>query len=237
LTPPKIKKYTLEYFRELFDNLGWDTKKDEKHTDALLRSMVLVTLGKLGDREIIQEAKRRFDVFLKKRDTLRPDLREVVFSIIAWTGDEKIHKKLIKIYKQAKTQEAKLRVLSGLCNFRNEKLLLKTLEFSLTKDVRSQNLALPIIRISGNPYGRKILWPWLKKNWKVLTKKFGMGNPLANRIVGTIGLVADSSMEKEIRQFFKKNPTPGTEMTLEQTLERARIHSQFLHQLRLEFKN
>jgi tricorn protease interacting factor F2/3 len=234
---PKIKKYTIEYFRELFDRLGWDTKKDEKHTDTLLRSMVIVVLGKLGDQKIIQEAKRRFDIFLKKRETLRPDLREVVFSIIAWTGDEKIHKTLIQIYKQAKTQEAKLRVLTGLCNFRNEKLLLKTLEFSLTKEVRSQNLALPIIRISGNPYSRKILWPWLKKNWRVLSKKFGMGNPLANRIVGTIGLVADSSMEKEIRQVFKKNPTPGTEMTLEQTLERVRIHSQFLHQLRLELKN
>ena len=144
---------------------------------------------------------------------------------------------LVQIYKKAPSQEAKLRVLGGLCNFRNEKLLLKTLNFSLTKDVRSQNLALPIVKISGNPYGRKILWPWLKKNWKPLSKKFGFGNPLANRIVGTISLVADSSMEKEIRQFFKKNPAPGTEMTLEQTIERIRIHSRFLKQIRTEFKN
>jgi len=175
--------------------------------------------------------------FLKNRQTLRPDLREVIFSLVAWTGDQKIYNTLIQIYKKAPSQEEKLRVLAGLCNFRNEKLLLKTLEFSMTKEVRSQNIALPIIRISGNPYGKKILWPWLKKNWKPLSKKFGMGNPLANRIVGTISLVTDASMEKEIRQFFKKNPTPGTEMTLEQTLERLRIHSQFLKQIRLEFKN
>ena len=121
---------------------------------------------------------------------------------MAWTGDEKIHNQLVQIFKKAGSQEAKLRVLGGLCNFRNEKLLLKTLDFVLTKEVRSQNIALPIVKISGNPFGKKILWPWLKKNWKPLTKKIGFGNPLANRIVSTISLVADSSMEKEIILFF-----------------------------------
>jgi len=42
-------------------------------------------------------------------------------------------------------------------------------------------------------------------------------------------------MEKEIRQFFIKNPTPGTERTQEQTLERIRINSKFLRRMRTEF--
>jgi tricorn protease interacting factor F2/3 len=47
--------------------------------------------------------------------------------------------------------------------------------------------------------------------------------------------MADESMQDEIRQFFKKNPTSGTEMTLSQTLERIRIHSKFIKRLRQEF--
>ena len=66
--------------------------------------------------------------------------------------------------------------------------------------------------------------------------KFGFGNPLANRIVGSISLVANSTMEKEIRQFFRKNPAPGTEMTLEQTLERIRVHSNLLSKITNDFK-
>ena len=65
----------------------------------------------------------------------------------------------------------------------------------------------------------------------------GHGNPLFNRIVASITTVADDSMEKEIKTFFKNNPTPGTERTQTQTLERIRINSKFLRRMRKEFKD
>ena len=79
-------------------------------------------------------------------------------------------------------------------------------------------------------------WEWLKKNWKKLSKKVGHGNPLFNRIVASLSQVADRNMENELKQFFKKNPTPGTERTLQQTLERIRINDKFLVKTRKEFK-
>ena len=133
--------------------------------------------------------------------------------------------------------EEKLRFLGAMCSFRDEKLLIKTLQFSLTTEVRSQNMQLPIMRIAANPYGKKILWPWLKKNWGKLRKKVGSGNPLFNRIVASIALIADDSMEKDIKGFFKSNPTPGTERAQAQTIEKIRIRSKFLRQMKKEFKN
>ena len=90
----KLKNTHSNILLNFLKNLGWDPKKDEKHTDTLLRGMVIVVLGKLGDQKIMHEAKRRFNVFLKKHETLRPDLREVIFSLMAWTGDEKIHQSI-----------------------------------------------------------------------------------------------------------------------------------------------
>lgn len=233
----EIKEHTYNYYKHLFERLGWDPKNEEKHTDTLLRGMVLFVLGKLEDKEVLLEAKRRFKTFLKNPSSLHPDLREVVYSLVAMNGDNTIHNQLIHRYKKTFDQEEKLRFLVGLCHFRTEKLLLKTLKFSLGKDVRSQNISLPILRISSNPYGKRIMWPWMKKNWKQLSKKFGFGNPMANKIVASISLVADSSMQKEIRQFFRENPVPGTERTLAQTLERIRIHTALLNKIRNEFKN
>ena len=232
---PEIKQSAHQYFWKMFEKLGWDAQKDEPHTNALLRSYVLGVLGKLDDAEILAEANNRFKQYLKNPNSLNPDIQSAVFSLVAWSGDKTTYVKLLHLYKKAESQEQKTRFLGALSSFKDPKLLLKTLEFSQSKDVRSQNMHIPIIQISGNQYGKKLLWPWLKRNWKSLRVKVGVGSPLLNRVVASISSVADESMQTEIKQFFKKNPTPGTEMTLSQTLERIRIHSQFIKQLRTEF--
>ena len=233
----EIRGYAINYFKKVLSDLGWEPKKTDKHTDALLRSFVISALGKMNDDETTEESLRRYSKFLKSPNSISPDLIEPICSIAAWNGDSKTHAKLTSLYKNAKTMEEKLRFLGAMCDFKEVKLLRKTLDFSQTPEVRSQNMQLPIMKVAANPYGDRVLWPWLKKNWKKLNKKVGHGNPLFNRIVASISSVADDSMEKEIKQFFKKNPTPGTERTQMQTLERIRINSKFIRNMRKEFKD
>ena len=233
----EIREYTLNYFRKLLSNLGWEPKKSDKHTDALLRTFTISVLGKMDDDDVTKEALLRYKKFLKSPNSLSPDLIETICSIAAWNGSAKTHTELVKLYKNAKTMEEKLRFLGAMCGFQDKKLLLKSLDFSQTSEVRSQNMQLPIMKVAGNPYGDLVLWPWLKKNWKKLNKKVGHGNPLFNRIVASITAVSDDTMEKEIKLFFKNNPTPGTERTQAQTLERIRINSKFLRHMKKEFKN
>ena len=233
----EIRGYAVNYFRKILFNLGWEPQKSDKHTDALLRGFAISVLGKMSDEDVTEEALRRYKKFLKSPGSISPDLVEPICSIAAWNGNSKTHSELTKLYKTAKTMEEKLRFLGALCGFKDKKLLLKSLDFSQTSHVRSQNMQLPIMKVAANPYGEKVLWSWLKKNWKNINKKVGHGNPLFNRIVASITLVADDSMEKEIKTFFKKNPTPGTERTQSQTLERIRINSKFLRRMRKEFKD
>jgi len=233
----EIRGYAVNYFGKILFNLGWEPQKSDKHTDALLRGFAISVLGKMDDEEVTDEALRRYKKFLKSPSSIPPDLVEPICSIAAWNGNAKTHAELTKLYKTAKTMEEKLRFLGALCGFKDKKLLLKSLNFSQTSQVRSQNMILPIMKVAANPYGDKVLWSWLKKNWKNINKKVGHGNPLFNRIVASITSVADDSMEKEIKTFFKKNPTPGTERTQSQTLERIRINSKFLRRMRKEFKD
>ena len=231
----EIRTYTAQFLGTIFDRLGWDSQKNEKHTDALLRSFVITALGKLGDKEILNEAKKRFNKFLKNKNSLAADLQEPVFVLVAWQGNEKTYNKLLSLYKKSTLQEQKIRFLMAMCNFKQKNLLLKTLALSLTPEVRSQNIRVPIMGVSANIYGSDILWPWLKNNWKKLVRRFGVGNPLANRIVASIGSVIDDKQEKDVRKFFKRMPLPGTERVIEQTLERVRIRSKFLRSIRAEF--
>ena len=233
----EIRGYAINYFRKILSKLGWEPKKTDKHTDALLRAFTISVLGKMDDDDVTDEALKKYKKFLKSPSSLSPDLIETICSIAAWNGNSKTHVELKKLYTNARTMEEKLRFLGAMCGFQDKKLLLKSLDFSQTSEVRSQNMQLPIMKVAANPYGEKVLWPWLKKNWKKINKKVGHGNPLFNRIVASIAGVADDSMEKEIKLFFKNNPTPGTERTQTQTLERIRINSKFLRKMRTEFKD
>lgn len=230
----EIKEYNKEYFGRIFERLGWDQKKGEKPTDALLRNTVISSLGKLDDEEILEEAQKRFSAFLKS-NSMNPDLRSAVYSLVAWSGNKKTYQLLRKLYRKATTQEEKIRFLGALSNFQDTRLLSQSLRFTLTKEVRSQNLFLPISKMSANPYGKELIWPWIKKNWKDIVKRFGVGNPLLNRIIGTMAIQSNIKKEQEVKNFFNKHKTPGTEMKLGQTMERIRINSKFLKTTQQQF--
>jgi len=101
----EIRSYVVNYFRKILSNLGWEPKKSDKHTDALLRSFVISTLGKMDDDEVTDESLRRYKRFLKSPGSISPDLVEPICSIAAWNGNSKTHVELTKLYNNAKTME------------------------------------------------------------------------------------------------------------------------------------
>ena len=104
------------------------------------------------------------------------------------------------------------------------------LEFALTPAVRNQDILFPIASLARNPDGKELIWPWIKINWPELRKRFGEGHNtiMLNKIISALSLLARPETEKEIKEFFEKNPQRGIEMGLAQTLERIRINHRFL---------
>jgi tricorn protease interacting factor F2/3 len=231
----EIRIHGQHLCRPVFDRLGWEPREGEPHTDSLMRSYIIGVLGRLGDEAVLQAANKKFNDFLKEPASLHPDLRGVVYGLAAWQGDAATHGRLTELYRKAPTQEEKNRFLSALCGFRDKKFLLKTLNWALTPDVRTQDLATPIIRVASNPCGKAIIWPWLKSNWAGLCKKFGAGNPLLGHIISSLSVVADLTVEKRMARFFKSHSVPGTEMKIAQMLEKTRIYARLIERARKEF--
>lgn len=224
-----VKHHACEFYRRALARLGWDPRPGEKATDHLLRTSVLIYLGRIDDEDTLTEGHRRFQNFLRG-ESLHPDLRAAVYRLVAWAGDLKTHETLTSLYKKAENPEEKRRLLASLAGFKDTKLLDKTLEFSLSPDVRFGDTPLPVVLTAMNPSGRELAWPWVKKNWKELVRRYGRGHniKLLEDFVETIGVLTDASREKEIKEFFRRNPTPGIGMVLSQSLERIRINRRFL---------
>ncbi|MEM4397346.1 MAG: M1 family aminopeptidase, partial [Candidatus Woesearchaeota archaeon] len=237
----EISEFNKKFLFEAFKKLGWQKKENEKHTTPMLRAKVLSFLGKLGNEEIINEAKKRFENYINNQNNktnenkLDPDLQMPVFSIMAWNeNSETLYKKFLDYYRNAKTQEEKVRFLLSLCSFKDEELLKKTFEFMLSEEIRFSDILYPASGLAGNPIAKKMLWPFVKENWTELDKRLGETKMLLRRVVGNLAVLSDEKSEKEINKFFKKRPK-GLEMTLAQVLEKVRINKKHLERMRKEF--
>lgn len=212
-----FSKYALSIFSPLAKKMGWDKKEGEHHSDVFLRNLALMNAGTYGDKDTIKQAQKLF-----KAGSIRADIRNVVYNIVALYGGEKEWKNFEKLYIKEKMHEEKNRYGNALTNFKDKDLLKKTLEFSLSKNVRIQDAPHMIVSTWSNSNGREITWSFIKNNWKELCKKYGEGGHFLSRLLVAMGTHTETKDLKDIQKFFSKNKAPGADRTIEQGLEKIK---------------
>ena len=223
--------FALEIFSAVGKKIRWDTKP-KNHSGALLKVLVLGSLGKYGDKQTVQRAQKMF----AKPEKIPADLRGIVYSIVAKNGGPKEYAKLMRMYKTAALHEEKNRIGAALGNFRQKNLLKRTLAFAISKDVRRQDTTRMIAAVSTNPEGTDLAWSFIKKNWKLLLERYAGSRDLAH-LIEPMGVSTSVSQAKDIEQFLKKHPTPGTERTMSQVLERIHSNAAWLAHDRKQLAN
>ncbi len=211
----KLDALSLKFFSPLAEKLGWQKKKNELHTDTLLRSLTISRVGHLGDKKIIAKAKQKFI-----KGNIHPDIRGAVYSIIAKWGGKKEYQAFVARYKKETLQEEKNRIGSALGNFRDLKLLKLACEFATSKNVRIQDTVGIISSVGGNPLGRDIWWNFVQKNWKMFVSRYGDGGHTLARLVKAISDSAEEKHLKSFKKFFTNHNAPGAKRAIQQVLER-----------------
>jgi puromycin-sensitive aminopeptidase len=231
LDSPFIDGYR-SFGRSVFDRIvgstGWDARPGEQHLDALLRSTVLGQHGGYGGAETITEAKRRFDAYLNDPTSLHPDLRGLVFSLVAQSGDRSTYETLWKLQKDATLAEEKVRILGALTRFSDKALLQDLLDRSMGDEVRSQDTMIVVVQAAGNKDGRDLTWQFIKDNWAEFDRRYGKGGFAIMRIVGITGGFTSMERHDEVERFFEEHPTPSAARTIQQSLERIRLSVRWL---------
>jgi puromycin-sensitive aminopeptidase len=214
-----LNKLTVELFSPLASSLGWNKKENEKHTDTLLRSLALSRAGRAGDKKIIAEARKKFQLTLTGKN-ISPDIRGAVYGIIAaWSGTKE-HDTLLKMYQRETLHEEKNRIGNALGDFSDPKLLAKTCEFAMSKDVRIQDTVSILSGVGANPKGRDIWWSFIQKNWQTLVSRYGEGGLTLAKAVKAISGSAEEKHFKSFKKFFATHKAPGAKRAIEQALER-----------------
>ena len=230
----EFQAFARNLFRPTARRIGWEARTGEGHLDALLRSTVLSQAGNYEDAEVLQQATQQFVSYLQEPASVRPDLRGVVYSLAAQSGDESTYQQLWDLERKAGLQEEKIRLLVSLARFNQPELLQETLERSLTSEVRSQDTITVISAVAANIRGREPAWNFVKNNWAELDRRYGGGGFGIMRLVSITNQFADLEKLTDVETFFQEHPAPAAERTIRQALERIRLNATWLENIRSE---
>lgn len=216
--------------RSLMGHIGtmytWTTKP-KNHSEALLKVLVLGTLGKYGDDGVRAHAAKLLERTSGTKNSIPADLRGIVYAISARFGGKKEFDALMRVYKEATLHEEKNRIASALGNFRDTALLQKTLTFAMSDAVRLQDKTRVIAGVTTNPAGTDLSWKFVQKHWKQFAQKYASGRELSH-LIEPMRVSTSEKHAEEIERFFKKHPTPGTERTVKQVCEHIRANAAWL---------
>jgi tricorn protease interacting factor F2/3 len=223
---PKFKDHLKAPFENALKKLSWQPQLHENQNDTLLRPLSISYLAFSGHPETLKIGQQKFAQYLKNKN-LHPDLKAPVLALAARKGDNKKFNSLIKLYKHTDSAEEKLKILSALYKFENPKLLTKALDFSLSSNVRIQDLRTVFSITSGNPNARSIYFPWTISNWKKLQKFQKTHFVFMGLLDSLITTYTGKQKEKELKEFLKTKKV-AYEKTKTNAFEKMQMNTSLL---------
>jgi aminopeptidase N len=167
----KFQHYAQSLLRPTFDAVGWEAKPEEQSATGSLRASLIRALGNLNDPKILAGCREGFKAFLANPESLSPDLRPAVFSVVGRYADEQTWNELHQLGLKTTSIEEKQNYYDALASAIDPGLVKKTLAIAVTEELptsRAIFLVSKVARESGHP---DIAWDFARANMKTLLAK------------------------------------------------------------------
>jgi puromycin-sensitive aminopeptidase len=225
-TRSQLRAWIVEGFSPALLELGWTPAGAESEDTRLRRAVLMGILGEIAEWAPAMEAARRgFDAYLADRHSLDPNLADPVVALAARTGDANRFTTLLAAAETAATPQERRRFLMALAEFRRGRLIARACALTLTPRVPTQDVALLLARLLGNPAARHRTWEFIQQRWAVLRRR--MPPMLATRLIEATPALGDRAHRRDVASFFRAHPVPAGERALQQALERFDLDQAF----------
>ncbi|XP_046357527.2 puromycin-sensitive aminopeptidase-like [Haliotis rufescens] len=221
------KGFARDLFSQVAKTVGWDKKEGESQLTAMLRDLILTKMGRYGDESTVMESRKRFESHHKGDNVIPADLRAPVFITVLSQDRRDDFNRMLELYDKADMQEEKIRIARALGAVKEEELIKRVHEFAISDKVRAQDKVFVLAGTTGSAKGRQLTWNFVKENWKDLREKHH-GHLLTRLVKASTQNFASEEMAKEVEEFFKANPTPAAERTVQQSVENIRLNARWM---------
>jgi puromycin-sensitive aminopeptidase len=114
----ELRAWIERRFAPGLGRLGWTPERAEPAARRLRRGALLRLVGGVAESAPIQaEAERRLAAYLRDRDSLDPNLADVVVGLAARGGDLALYRRYLRVVDQARTPQERRRFLLSLASF------------------------------------------------------------------------------------------------------------------------
>jgi len=226
----EFQSFIRRLLKPISKKLGWDPVEGESGLQGMCRATILRTLGVNGDTETVEEAKRRFEAHLTGKP-IPADLRSAVYASVLSDADEATLQKFIDMHNSSDLQEEKMRIATSLGSVRREELIRKVLAFAISPSVRSQDSVSVICAVSGNTSTKlssELAWQFVKENWSTIYSRYSSGFLITRLVKSVTENFATKEDFDEVENFFKQNPVPAAQRSLQQALESIQVNTAWL---------
>jgi aminopeptidase N len=214
-----FNRWINEAFGPLGAELGWSPRPDDSEDRRTLRATVLYLLGYTGrDARTIADARALADRYLANPAGIDPDLATTALGLAALSNDPALYDRYRAKLAPGTDLQAYYRYLDALTFFNEPALVDRTLELTLTAELRSQDVPTVILGLTARPESRERAWRFVTTRWKDYTEKLGVFQGMP-RLVAASAAFCTLEAKQDVEAFFKSHPVPAAERTLRQVLE------------------
>ena len=231
----KFQHYARSLLRPTFDAVGWEAKRNEEPATANLRASLITTLGNLNDPEIVASCRARFKAYLANPDSLAPDLRPAVFSVVGRYADEPTWNELHQLGLKTTSIEEKQNYYNALAGAMDPKLVKKTLPIALTDELSTSRAVFLVSRVARESGRPAMVWDFARANMKALLAKNDAAG--ANTYAPSLfTFFTDDSRAEELRTYAKTSLPAARAPEVAKAVDEIRFRSEFKRRLATQLR-
>jgi len=223
----QFRAWVAVHYGGQIDLLGFEADPNDNERRRTRRARIFSIVGRIARVDAIRrECASRCARHLATGEALPTELGDEIIRIAASLGGESLHDQLCASTRNAKTPQARRRMLFALAEFDQPRLIRASLAASLDISLAPiPDRATLIGTLLARPTSAVATWRHLQKSWRRLEKQ--MPPILLARLVGATAVALPHSSAFEIREFFRDHPLAAGSRVLRQVAEEMAIAKRF----------
>ncbi|GAT27660.1 aminopeptidase B [Aspergillus luchuensis] len=225
-----LKRFALELSSPAANEIGWEFSSEDDYLTVQLRKLLIGMAGRAGHKDIIPEAKRRFELWKTGNDknAVHTNLRSVIFSIVISEGGREEYNAVKQEYLKTDSVDGKEICLGALGRTKDAELVKDYMDFVFSDKVAIQDIHNGATSMATNPLTRHLLWDYMKENWSAVETRLSANNVVFERFV-RMGLskFADHDIAADIASFFREKDTGAYDRALVIVADSIRTNARY----------